>query len=145
MLYFFKVLDSPYFKFGWTEQANPWNRIQTGFWTNLHPKQLCQKLGPENLELIYLFHGGKDFEGVIKSLFPPVCANFGTRRISKACWPYYGTQVRSFLFPQGHSSSLAMLLRNVHAVREFYSEASLASKASQKLTNYSINSIDHTN
>ena len=76
MLYFFKVLDSPYFKFGWTEQANPWNRIQTGFWTNLHPKQLCQKLGPENLELIYLFRGGKDFEIVMKSLFPPLEGEF---------------------------------------------------------------------
>ena len=76
MLYFFKVLDSPYFKFGWTEQTNPWDRIRTGFWTNLHPKQLCQKLSPENLELIYLFHGGKDFEGVMKSLFPPLCGEF---------------------------------------------------------------------
>ena len=76
MLYFFKVLDSPFFKFGWTEQANPWNRIQTGFWSNVHPKELCNRLGPENLELIYLFHGGKDFEAVIKSLFPPLCGEF---------------------------------------------------------------------
>ena len=76
MLYFFKVLDSPWVKFGWTEQADPWNRIQTGFWSNVHPKEICNRLGPENLELLCLFEGGKQVEGVLQSLFPPFCGEF---------------------------------------------------------------------
>ena len=84
MLYFFKVLDSPWVKFGWTEQADPWNRIQTGFWSNVHPDELCQKgdperaekLAPSNLNLIFLFDGDSKLESVIKSLFPPDCGEF---------------------------------------------------------------------
>ena len=55
MLYIFKVVDSPFFKFGFTDQINPWSRIQKEFWTNVHPPELCQKFNPENLKLIFLF------------------------------------------------------------------------------------------
>ena len=79
MLYVFEVLESSYFKFGWTERQNPYDRINNGCWTNLHPDELCQKgnpenpekLGPENLNLIFLFEGNKELETVVKSLFPP--------------------------------------------------------------------------
>ena len=84
MLYVYAVLESSYFKFGWTERHNPYDRINNGFWTNLHPDALCQKgnpenpekLGPENLNLIFLFEGDNKLETVIKSLFPPDCGEF---------------------------------------------------------------------
>ena len=84
MLYVFEIRESPFFKFGWTERHNPYDRIRNGFWTNLHPDDLCQKgnpenaekLGPENLNLIFLFEGDKKLETVIKSLFPPECGEF---------------------------------------------------------------------
>ena len=81
MLYVFDVVNSHYFKFGWTERSNPYDRINNGFWTNIHPDELCQKgnpenpekLSPENLNLIFLFEGDKKLETVVKSLFPPEC------------------------------------------------------------------------
>ena len=78
MLYFFKVLVLVFIKFGWTENENPFNRIQRGFWSNVHPKELCNRLGPENLELLYLFEGGKQLESVLQSLFPPDCGEIWT-------------------------------------------------------------------
>ena len=62
MLYFFKVLNSPFFKFGWTERKNPWRRIESGLWTNIHPNELCGKLSHENLDLIFLFEGDRKVE-----------------------------------------------------------------------------------
>ena len=76
MLYFFKVLHSPFFKFGWTERTNPWRRIESGFWSNIHPNELCQKLGPENLDLIFLFEGDRILESVMQSVFEPVYGEF---------------------------------------------------------------------
>ena len=84
MLYVFEVLESSYFKLGWTERHNPYDRINNGCWTNLHPDEWCQKgnletpekLGPENLNLIFLFEGDKELETVIKSLFPAECGEF---------------------------------------------------------------------
>ena len=76
MLYIFKVVDSPFFKFGFTDQVNPWNRIQRGFWTNVHPPELCQKLDPDNFELIFIFEGDERLERVIQSLFPPYAGEF---------------------------------------------------------------------
>ena len=79
MLYIFEVLESNYFKFGWTERPNAYDRIQNGFWTNIHPEELCQKgdpennrekLSPNNLHLIFLFEGDSKLESVITSLFP---------------------------------------------------------------------------
>ena len=85
MLYIFDVLESNYFKFGWTERPNAHDRIQNGFWTNIHPEALCQKGDPENnpekfapsnLNLTFLFQGDMKLESVIKSLFPPECGEF---------------------------------------------------------------------
>jgi hypothetical protein len=76
MLYVFKVTDTAFFKFGWTEQRNPWDRIQNGMWTNSHPPELCQKLNPENLELIFLFEGDRRLERAIQSIFPPAHGEF---------------------------------------------------------------------
>ena len=84
MLYVFEVLESNYFKFGWTERPNACDRIQSGFWTNVHPEELCQKgdpenpakLAPSNLNLMFLFEGDSKLESVIKSLFPAEPAEF---------------------------------------------------------------------
>jgi len=76
MLYVFKVVDLPWFKFGFTDQTNPWFRIQAGFWSNVHPKALCQKLDPENFELIYLFEGDVKLERAMQSIFPPYAGEF---------------------------------------------------------------------
>ena len=84
MLYIFEVLESNYFKFGWTERHNAYDRIQNGFWTNIHPEELCykgdperpEKLAPSNLNIILLFEGGSNLESVIKSLFFPECGEF---------------------------------------------------------------------
>ena len=71
MLHIFKVVDLPFSKLGFTDQTNPWNRIQKGFWTNIHPPELCQKLNPDNFELIFLFEGDERLERVMQSIFPP--------------------------------------------------------------------------
>ena len=76
MLYIFKVVDLPWVKFGWTEQTNAWSRIQNGFWTNLHPPELCNRLGQDDLELLFVFEGGEKLERVIQSLFHPVLGEF---------------------------------------------------------------------
>ena len=84
MLYIFEVLESNYFKFGRTERHNAYDRIQNGFWTNIHPEELCQKgdperpekLAPSNLNLIFLFTANSKLENVMKSLFPPECGEF---------------------------------------------------------------------
>ena len=84
MLYIFEVLESNYFKFGWTERHNIYERVQNGFWTNIHPEELCQKgdperlekLAPSNLNLMFLFEGDSELESVIKSLFPAECVEF---------------------------------------------------------------------
>ena len=76
MLYFFKVVDSPFFKFGWTEQKNAWSRIQNGFWTNAHPPELCSKLNLENLQLMFLFEGDERLERALQNIFPPYAGEF---------------------------------------------------------------------
>ena len=76
MLYLFKVINSPFFKFGWTEKEDPWDWIRNGFWTNSHPPELCQKLNPENLELIFLFEGDRRMERAMQSIFPPANEEF---------------------------------------------------------------------
>ena len=85
MLYIFEVLESNYYKFGWTERPNAHARLQNGFWTNVHPEELCQKgdpennpeqLGPHNLNLIFFFEGDSKLESVIQNLFPAYCGEF---------------------------------------------------------------------
>ena len=57
MLYIFDILGADYIKFSYTGQWNPWMRIRNRFWTNCHPLELCNKLGPDNLNLVHLFEG----------------------------------------------------------------------------------------
>ena len=76
MLYIFKVVDLPFFKFGFTDETNPWNRIQNGFWTNVHPKELCGKLGFQNFNLLHVFEGDEKLERAMQSIFPPHAGEF---------------------------------------------------------------------
>ena len=76
MLYIFDVVNSQYFKFGWTERPNAYDRIQNGFWTTLHPKELCGRLGSENLNLVHVLEGYRNLEKCIQSLFPPERGEF---------------------------------------------------------------------
>ena len=46
------------------------------FWTNAHPTELRGKLGPENVELLALFAGGREEEQRLFSEFPPKCGEF---------------------------------------------------------------------
>ena len=72
MLYVFDVRASRgWIKIGFTSQSNPWIRISNGFWTNVHPPELCGCLSPDNLDLIFLFEGDRAVEAVVHSLFPP--------------------------------------------------------------------------
>lgn len=79
MLYIFSVLGTEWLKFGYTGQPNPWLRIRNGFWTNCHPSQLCNRLGPESLELLHVFEGDRRVEAVMQSLFPPTEYEFWDR------------------------------------------------------------------
>ena len=76
MLYIFECLGKDWIKIGFTSQHDPWIRITNGFWTNIHPPDLCGLLAPENLNLIFLFDGDRQMESVFKSLFPPDCGEF---------------------------------------------------------------------
>jgi len=75
MLYVFDVLrasgGTDWIKIGFTSQSNPWIGISNGFWTNVHPPELCGCLSPDNLDLIFLFEADRAVEAVVRSLFPP--------------------------------------------------------------------------
>ena len=75
MLYLFKVRDAPFIKMGFTRSC-PWRRIATGFWSNLHPTDCCDKLGWEDLELVAVFPGSLEDEKSIKKTFPPTVGEF---------------------------------------------------------------------
>ena len=75
MLYIFKVVDAPFIKMGFTGSC-PWQRIATGFWSNIHPLQCCSKLGWQDLELVALYAGGLDVEAAVKASIPPVSGEF---------------------------------------------------------------------
>ena len=78
-MYIYSVVDTQWIKFGYTGQQNPWMRTRSGFWTNCHPAQLCNRLGPESLELIHMFEGDRRVEAAVQSLFPPVEYEFWDR------------------------------------------------------------------
>ncbi len=63
-----------WFKLGHT--ATDFWRRACQFWTNTHPTELCGKLGPENVELLALFAGGREEEQRLFSEFPPKCGEF---------------------------------------------------------------------
>ena len=71
MIYIFEILNSDYIKIGYTSKSNVYFRIEYGgFYTNKHPVELCHKLGPDDLNLLYVFLGDIEIEKNIKFLFP---------------------------------------------------------------------------
>ncbi len=75
MLYIFRIKDQPFFKFGYTA-SSPWRRAATGFWSNVHPAALCNKLSYADLELVGLYDGGLAEEAAVKASLPPVAGEF---------------------------------------------------------------------
>ena len=67
----FFAVGAEWVKFGFTGQPNPWMRIRNGFCSNCHPSQLCNRLGPESLQLLHVFEGDRRVEATMQSLFPP--------------------------------------------------------------------------
>jgi hypothetical protein len=67
MIYIFKVIGTEFVKLGFTH-GDPWTRVATGFWSNLHPKACCGRLGWDNLELVGCFDGGAEIEAAIKRI-----------------------------------------------------------------------------
>ena len=82
MLYGFYVVNSQYFKFGFTAQTNPWNRIQKGFWTNLHPMELRGKWGSQNLIVLHVFEGDTIWRNASRACSLLGVASFGTEHNS---------------------------------------------------------------
>jgi hypothetical protein len=79
MIYIFHIVDTGFVKLGFT-QGNPWTRVATGFWSNIHPKACCHKLGWENLELLCCFDGGTEAEAAIKQAMPPHFGEFWSEK-----------------------------------------------------------------
>ena len=75
MLYIFKVVDTGFVKLGFTH-GSPWKRVATGFWSNIHPKACCHKLGWDNLELVACFDGDEKVEAAVKEALPPHFGEF---------------------------------------------------------------------
>jgi hypothetical protein len=71
MIYIFEILNTGFIKLGFTSKTNVWFRVQGGFWTNKHPSETCNMLGPDHLQLKHVFKGGLYFETMMKKLFPP--------------------------------------------------------------------------
>ena len=96
MLYIFEVIGSDFIKFGYTRNQNVYYRIQSGFWTNIHPEELCGKLAPENLKLHSVFVGDMCLESRIKSTIKPSCGEFYKREFLNIL-----TNILKFLTTEG--------------------------------------------
>jgi hypothetical protein len=68
-IYLFQVGDTGFFKLGFTRGC-PWVRVALGVWNNVHPKECCNKLGFENLQLLALYKGTLEQEQAIQALNP---------------------------------------------------------------------------
>jgi hypothetical protein len=75
MIYIFRVVGAGFVKLGFTH-GSPWTRVATGFWSNIHPKACCNKLGWDNLELLAVFDGSIEAELAIKQAIPPHFGEF---------------------------------------------------------------------
>ena len=75
MLYISRIKDQPYVKFGYTA-SSPWRRAATGFWSNVHPVALCNKLSYADLELVGLYGGSLAEETAVKASLPPLAGEF---------------------------------------------------------------------
>ena len=76
MLYIFKIGETGFVKFGWTEAASPWRRAANGFWGVVHPGACCGKLGWSSLELIGLWEGGRADEKLVQDAVPSEVGEF---------------------------------------------------------------------
>ena len=76
MLYVFKITGTPFVKMGFTDLGDPWLRVATGFWSNVHPPECCHQLGWDNCNLVALFAGTKAKESEIKDALPPTRGEF---------------------------------------------------------------------
>lgn len=73
MLYVVKFANG-WFKVGHTSN-DIWTRA-CHFWTNQHPTELCGKLGPDDVEIVALFAGGREEEQALFAKFPPKRGEF---------------------------------------------------------------------
>ena len=80
MLYVFRVTGAGFLKLGFTH-GSPWRRVATGFWSNVHPRACCGKLGWADLELLAMFDGSEAVEAEIKAAVPPTCGEFWPERL----------------------------------------------------------------
>ena len=93
MLYLFKLIGTDFVKMGFT-RGDPWTRVATGFWSNIHPKACCHRLGWEHLELVACFDGDEKVEAAVKEALPPSTGEFWhANQITKLlglCWKLCG-------------------------------------------------------
>lgn len=73
MLYVIQFANG-WFKLGHTS-SDVWTRA-CQFWTNTHPTDLCGKLGPDDVQVLALFVGGREQEQSLFKRFPPKCGEF---------------------------------------------------------------------
>ena len=77
MIYIFEIVETNYFKLGFTKTENVYYRIKNnGFYTNKHPIEICNKLGHVHLKLLFVYQGDINIETHIKKKFPPLCGEF---------------------------------------------------------------------
>ena len=77
MIYIFEIIETNYFKLGFTKTENVYYRIKNnGFYTNKHPTEICNKLGHIHLKLLFVYQGDISIENYIKKKFPPICGEF---------------------------------------------------------------------
>ena len=77
MIYIYEIIGTDYFKLGFTKTENVYYRIKyNGFYTNKHPNELCNKLSPIDLKLLFVYQGSSHIENTIKRKFPPTCGEF---------------------------------------------------------------------
>ena len=69
MIYIFRIQAEPWIKIGYTQHNNPWIRALKGFWTNSHPRALCNKLS--DLTLVAAYVGDMALEKHIQTNYPP--------------------------------------------------------------------------
>ncbi len=66
-IYLFEVVDTGFLKLGFTTGC-PWIRMACGAWSNVHPKDCCNKLSFMNMKLLALFKGTLEQERSLQAL-----------------------------------------------------------------------------
>lgn len=98
MLYVFQISSTGFVKMGHTLD-DPWRRAATGFWSNIHPTELCHKLGWENLQLLALYDGSEAIEQAIKDAIPPTRGEFWPLGLLPALQRELGSRCSSLPLP----------------------------------------------